>query len=137
MSFQLDFALRHKYRSLDTGITVNATLIHGEQEFKTSAKIDTGAKFCVFEREIGEYFGIDIESGLSRQMVTLTGSFATFGHEVTLQTLGLTLHSFVYFYEDREMQRNILGRQGWLQLVRLAIIDYDEELYLSLYNDQI
>lgn len=66
MSFQLDFALRHKYRSLDTGITIDVTLIHGEQEFKTSAKVDTGAKFC-----------------------------------------------------------------------RLAVIDYDEELYLSLYNDQI
>ncbi len=137
MSFQLDFASRHKYRSLDTGITIDANLIHGGQEFKTSAKIDTGAKFCVFEGEIGEHFGIDIESGLSRRMGTLTGSFTAFGHEMTLQTLGLTLQSFVYFYEDREMQRNILGRQGWLQLVRLAIIDYEEELYLSLYNDQI
>jgi hypothetical protein len=137
MSFQLDFALRHKYRSLDTGITIDANMIHGERQFKTSAKIDTGAKSCVFQREIGEYLGIDIESGLSRRMATLTGSFMTFGHEVILQTLGLTLHSFVYFYEDREMERNILGRQGWLQLVRLGIIDHDEELYISHYNDQI
>jgi len=38
---------------------------------------------------------------------------------------------------DFKLGRNILGREGWLQLVRLAIIDYDEELYLSLYNDQI
>jgi len=54
MSFQLNFALRHKYRSLDTGITIDANLIHGERQFKTSAKIDTGAKSCVFQREIGE-----------------------------------------------------------------------------------
>jgi hypothetical protein len=130
MAFQLDFALRHKYRSLDTGITIDASLIHGGRQFKTSAKIDTGAKSCVFQREIGEYLGIDIESGLSRRMATLTGSFMTFGHEVILQ------NSFVYFYEDREMERNILGRQGWLQLVRLGIIDHDEELYMSHYNDQ-
>jgi hypothetical protein len=135
MSFQLDFTLRHKYRSLNTGITIDANVIYGERQFKTSAKIDTSAMFCVFEREIGEFCGIDIESGMRKRMATLTGSFMTFGHEVTLQTLGLTLQSFVYFYEDREMERNILGRQGWLQLVRLAVIDYDEELYLSHYNE--
>lgn len=33
--------------------------------------------------------------------------------------------------------RNVLGRQGWLNQVRLALIDYDGKLFLSHYNDEI
>jgi len=58
-----------------------------------------------------------------------------YGHEVTLETLGLALHTFVYFSEAKDLPRNFLGRQGWLQLVRLAIIDYDQDLYLSPYDE--
>jgi hypothetical protein len=67
-------------------------------------------------------------------MTTLAGGLVAFGHEITLQTLGLTFQTFVYFSADYPIHRNILGRQGWLQLVRLAIIDYDNELYLSPYD---
>jgi hypothetical protein len=47
------------------------------------------------------------------------------------------MESFVYFSEIENLPRNLLGREGWLQLVRLAIIDYDEVLYISPYNEDI
>jgi hypothetical protein len=135
MPFQLSFAQRHQYASLDTGISIETILIRGAKEFRAEAKIDTGAEYCLFEREIGEYLGVAIESGWRRPLATLAGSFTSFGHEITLQTLGLTFHTFVYFAEGQAIKRNLLGRQGWLQLVRLAVIDYDSELYLSPYDE--
>jgi len=34
----------------------------------------------------------------------------------------------------REIRKNHLGRNGWLDRLRLGIIDYDRELYLAPYN---
>jgi hypothetical protein len=137
MPYQLNFALRQKYRSLESGITTEARLRRGDLLVITDVKIDTGAEVCLFSREIGEKLGIEIESGLPKRLGTLTGSFLSYGHEVRLETIGLDFQTVVYFSEVENLPRNFLGRQGWLQLLRLAIIDYDEELYLSLYDDQI
>jgi hypothetical protein len=32
------------------------------------------------------------------------------------------------------LRRNLLGRQGWLRKLRIAVIDYDNLLYLSVYD---
>jgi hypothetical protein len=42
----------------------------------------------------------------------------------------------VYFAKYPGLPRNILGRQGWLHNRRLAVIDYDNLLYLSAYDAQ-
>ena len=65
----------------------------------------------------------------------MTGVLTAYGHEVVLETLGLQLQTVVYFAESYEVKRNLLGRQGWLQLIRLGIVDYDSELYLSMYDE--
>lgn len=65
---------------------------------------------------------------------SLGGPLEAFGHEVTLQTGTLVFHSLVYFAKYPGLPRNILGRQGWLRNLRLAIIDYDNLLYLSAYD---
>ncbi|MBI1765786.1 MAG: hypothetical protein HYR56_30650 [Acidobacteria bacterium] len=64
----------------------------------------------------------------------LTGMLEAFGHEVTLQTGELVFQSIVYFAKYPGVQRNLLGRRGWLRNLRLAIIDYDQVLYLSAYD---
>ncbi|MGH9916452.1 MAG: hypothetical protein ACRD63_14325, partial [Pyrinomonadaceae bacterium] len=59
-----------------------------------------------------------------------------FGHEVVLLTFDLAFQTTVYFSANYGQERNLLGRFGWLQQVRLGIIDYDEDLYLGAYNDR-
>jgi hypothetical protein len=135
MSFQLDFSRRHKYQYLETGITMDVILRYGGNEFQCEAKVDTGAQHCLFSREIGEILGVEIESGVRRDFRTLTGTLTAFGHELTIGVLGDLFYTTVYFAEVYDLPRNLLGRHGWLQLIRLAIIDYDEELYLSPYNE--
>jgi hypothetical protein len=67
-------------------------------------------------------------------METLAGSLTAYGHSVTLYTLGLEFDSVVYFAAGPGLPRNLLGREGWLQKVRLAVVDYDAALYLSPYD---
>jgi hypothetical protein len=106
-----------------------------ETSSSTEAKVDTGAEVCRFQRAIGEALETPIENGVKKRLETLTGVLTAFGHEVVLELLGLQLQTVVYFAESYEVRRNLLGRQGWLQLIRLGIVDYDNELYLSLYDE--
>jgi len=135
MSFQLNFGQRQRYDSRENGITIEAILRHGEATINCAAKIDTGAQVCLFEREIGEFLGIQIERGSEMELTTLTGTLRAYGHEIILETLGFRFETLAYFPDSPEVRRNILGRYGWLQLVRLGVVDYDSELYLSRYDD--
>jgi hypothetical protein len=135
MSFQLSFTRRETYSSLASGISLETTLRFGELFINCDAKVDTGAEVCLFQRPIGEALEIPIEKGVNKRLETLTGVLTAYGHEVILELLGLQLQTVVYFAESYEVKRNLLGRQGWLQLIRLGIVDYDSELYLSMYDE--
>lgn len=137
MSFQLNFSRRHEYEYLESGITVKAKLEFGDAQFECEAKVDPGAQHCLFSREIADRIGIDVESGIRCKLGTLTGSLIAYSHEVTLTTLEVALRSPVCFAKEYGLPRNLLGRIGWLQRIRFAIIDYDQELYLSDYNDEM
>ncbi len=134
MAFPIIFDIRQQYRSLDEGITIETILVSGKHSILSQAKIDTGSQVCLFQRELGEQLGIDIECGPRIKLGSLAGSLPAFGHSVILHTLGLEFDSVIYFAADYGLERNILGRDGWLQKVRLAIIDYDSTIYLSAYN---
>lgn len=122
---------------MDSGISLDAFLQFGDVAVRCNAKVDPGAQYCLFGREIAEQLGIDVESGIRRNLGTLTGSLIAYGHDVKLVTLEVELDAHVCFAKDDGLPRNLLGRIGWLQRIRLAIIDYDRELYLSDYNTQV
>ncbi len=112
-----------------------AVLRSGAIECRVDAKLDPGSTFCVFQRLIGEDLGFDIERGTPQWIGTAMGSFLTYGHEVTLITLGIEIVATVYFAAHEDFPVNVLGRIGWLNRVRLGLVDYESLLYLSDYND--
>jgi hypothetical protein len=40
----------------------------------------------------------------------------------------------VYFFADERINKNLLGRIGWLDRIRLGLVDHDGELYLAPYD---
>lgn len=134
MAYQLTFHLHHTYNSLASGIEIPAALKLGEEVVFTEAKVDPGAQVCLFRREQGEMLGLAIESGDRIMLEGIGGTLVAYGHSVTLHTLGMEFDSIVYFAESYGLRQNLLGREGWLQKIRLAIVDYDSEIYLSPYN---
>lgn len=100
-------------------------------------KLIPEAEFCLFARELGEKLEIDIESGIKENLSTLAGNLLAFGHYVELETLGLKFDSLVYFAKEYALNRNLLGRQGWLQLVKLGLDDYRSEIYISPQDEEI
>lgn len=131
MTESIEFDAVHRYTQFEQGITVRAVLRSAGFEVLADAKIDTGSSFCIFERHLGESLGLHIEDGLSVLIGTATGAFRAYGHEVELETLGITTVSTVYFAESEFFDRNVLGRLGWLDRVKLGLIDSEGILYLS------
>ena len=131
MNHQLNFAARHSYNSLEIGITIKTTLHRGDSFAVCDAKVDTGSEFCLFARELGELLDFEIETGYEKRLTTLAGNLMAFGHSVELETLDLKFDSFVYFAADYSLNRNLLGRQGWLQLIKIGLDDYRSEIYIS------
>ena len=77
---------------------------------------------------------LSLEQGLPITLSGLGGSIEAFGHEIVLQTGDIAFHSVVYFAKDPGLAQNLLGRQGWLRNLRLAVNDYDSLLYVSAYE---
>jgi hypothetical protein len=127
----LEFDVFHEYSLYKVGITVDLILQSGNLKVDVVAKIDTGSTYCVFERHLGEGLDLEIESGLPVTIGTATGTFKAFGHELTLSVLGIETISTVYFAENEYFDRNVLGRIGWLDRVKLGLIEREGKLFLS------
>jgi hypothetical protein len=131
----LDFPLVHEYNPGEPGITLPVELRLNKLSIKTRAKLDTGASFCIFKRELGENLGLQIEAGTPELISTPMGSFTAYGHFITLAAVGLELDVMVYFAAMSNFPRNVLGRFGWMQQLKLGIVDYEGKLFLSKYDD--
>jgi hypothetical protein len=123
------------YNAGESGITIQTTLRFSDKNVSFPAKIDTGSSFCIFERKFGEELGLEIEKGLFQRVGTATGTFVVYGFRFILQIEDFQFDSLVYFAENESFRRNVLGRRGWLELVKIGLIDYEGKLFLSRYLD--
>ena len=133
--YHLSFDYQHSYHTAAVGIEVPICLSLAGQTIEILTKVDTGASNCIFAREVGEALGLQIESGETERFSTpLGGSFTAYGHWIEMRSLGVQMDSLVYFAADPAFRRNVLGRKGWLEHVRVAFIDYERLLFLAPYN---
>lgn len=100
------------------------------------ASVDTGASFCIFEASYAGDLGLDLTNGLLSRFRTANSSFEAYGHEIDVDVLGIVTRSLVYFFADPSIRKNVLGRGGWLDRVRLGLVDHDQEIFLAPYDDE-
>jgi hypothetical protein len=136
MPYTLMFEDLIEYDAGKDSITIPTTLRSGGNYVRVESKLDTGSSHYIFERLQGELLGLDVESGFPEWIDTATGSFLTYGHEVTLSVRGLDFDIVAYFAKDEWFNRNVLGRHGWLNRIRMGLIDYEGKLYLSRADDE-
>ena len=134
MALSIEFTASCRYTPAD-GIEVPTELSVGAQRVGLMARLDTGAAHCIFERRYAEELGLDVESVRAQRFRTMAGSFVAYQHEVTIGTLDIEFSAAVFFAEDPFFNRNFLGRSGWLDRLRVGIIDYDGLLLLSNYGE--
>ena len=134
--YTLNFEKLAFYDAGKVGISIDVRIELGGLSAEFSAKLDTGATACVFNRAYGEQIGIEIEKGEPQSFSTATDSFSAFGHYVTLIAADFEFYPQVFFAESENINHNVLGRHGWLDRVIVGINDYDGKLYLSRYESE-
>ena len=131
MIHSLNFAHLVAYDAGLPGISLDVEISVVGSIARLSAKIDTGATNCVFARKYGEQLGLNIEDGELVRMGTVTGSFVTHRHFVTLSFLNFSYDAGICFAADESFSRNVLGRNWFLNQVLLGLNDYEGQLYLQ------
>jgi hypothetical protein len=134
VSETLTFDKTHYYSTHKPGISLTAILHYGQDSVECEARLDTGSSHCIFKRAYGELLGLDIESTQAENIGTVTGSFKAHLHTVTIEVLGIRTEATVYFAANEQFARNVLGRIGWLDRVKLGLLDYEAKLLLSPYS---
>jgi predicted aspartyl protease len=134
VAFQLP-SFRQRYIYSSPAITVPLILKPGGQRVDCLAKVDTGADFCLFDREYAEALSIEVERGTPTPFQTANSSFTAYGHALSLAVLGIEFDSVVYSFEDSAIRKNVVGRLGWLDRIRLAVVHHDSTLYLNAYDE--
>ncbi|HYL98412.1 MAG TPA: aspartyl protease family protein [Blastocatellia bacterium] len=136
MAYTLSFLTKHSYDTTKTGITVPVELAYGTNVVQVDAKLDTGASFCIFERAYAEMLGLDVESGTKMLVSTANSTFECFGHWLRMTAIAFQFDAIVYFAADKNIRRSVLGRRGFIDQLRLCIIEHDGELYGSKFDDE-
>jgi len=132
----LTFSVLRNYGHSWSGIEVPVTLrVDHHRSVDLLAKVDTGAEFCIFQREYADMLELPFEAGEHKRFATATGAFDTRGHSVTLSSFDFEFESVVFFATEVNFPRNVLGRQGWLDRLRVGLVHHDQRLYLSKYDD--
>lgn len=90
----------------------------------------------MFERRYAEYLDLDLQAGVPARISTATGSLYCFGHGLTMQGLTFEWQVVVYFAEREAFNINVVGRIGFLDRLQVGIVDYEQLLYLGLYDQQ-
>ena len=132
--YQLEFTRVHDYSGDDASIVIPVVLRVGANPVQVAASVDTGASFCVFGTEIAEALGLDLTSGIRQRFRTANSGFEAYGHEIELIVFGVVTQSTVYFFADPMIEKNVLGRIGWLDRVRLGLVHHDNKIYLAPYD---
>ena len=131
---QLEFTHIYDYSSEDESVVVPVVLGVGGKQVRLAASIDTGASFCVFGAEIAEALGLVLDRGVRMRFRTANSAFEAFGHEVEISVLGVVANATAYFFADPAIDKNVLGRTGWLDCVRLGLVHHDSKVYLAPYD---
>ena len=98
-------------------------------------KLDTGSSFCIFQRHYGELLGLEIEKGEPEIIRTATGKFIAYGHEITLTVSNLEWNATVYFAREKTFPVSVVGRVGFLDRLKIGLVDYQQQLYLGSLSE--
>ena len=109
-------------------------IFYKEKSVKYSALIDSGADFCIFDAEIGEYLGIDIKSGEKERFggIQERQPSTAFIHKLVLNIGGWNYQTTIGFsYEIARHGFGILGQRGFFNLFKVGFDLAKEEIELK------
>lgn len=103
------------------------------RELRYAALIDSGADFCIFDAEVGEFLGLDIIAGEPEEFggIQEKGGAVAYLHNITITVGGRDYKTTVGFsYDIAKRGFGILGQKGFFDIfvVKFDLIKEEIEL---------
>ena len=106
---------------------IPVTLSHGEKALEHEVLIDSGADMCLFDAAIGEYLGLDVESGEEAVLAGVTGGGELFYWHTVILRVGIRdLKTRVGFTRDIASSYGIAGQKGFFDAF-VVTFDYKKQ----------
>lgn len=105
-----------------------------DKKVQYAALIDSGADFCIFDAEIGEYLGLNVSSGKQEEFggIQERGGAKAFFHEIILNIGGWDYKSIIGFsYDIAKHGYGILGQNGFFDIFTVKFNLLKEEIELK------
>lgn len=123
--------MKFRYKKLGPGVLrpiIPIAVEHERRVLHYEVLVDSGADTCMFDAEIGEALGIDVESGTRQEVAGLTGVVEPyFIHEVTLRVGGYPHRAKVGFLSTMgRYGHGIVGQLGFFDQY-VVKFDYAKE----------
>ena len=104
------------------------------RSFRYTALIDSGADFCIFDAQVGEYMGIDIKSGHKEIFggIQEKGGAEAFLHKILINIGGKNYEIVVGFsYDIAGHGFGILGQKGFFEKFVVKFNLFKEQIELK------
>ncbi len=105
----------------------------GDKELYYSALVDSGADFCIFDAEVGEYLGSDIKAGQRVEFSGIEdhGGSVAFLHDISLDIGGWSYKTKIGFsYDISRRGFGVLGQRGFFDIFIVKFDLAKEEIEL-------
>ncbi len=108
-------------------------IVYKERFIKYEALVDSGADFCIFDSQIGELLGIDIENGPSQEVAGITGTKEEYYiHPVTIKVGGWPYKVDVGFLPNiARLGYGVVGQKGFFDKFVVKFDLKKEEIELN------
>lgn len=113
-------------------------IIIGNELLDYAALIDSGADFCIFPADLGEYLGLDIRSGTSEIFggIQEKAGAEAFLHRVRLSIGGWQYKTTIGFsYDVAKYGFGILGQKGFFDIFIVKFNLVKKEIELKTRKD--
>lgn len=122
----------YKFRGDNVYPIVEVVLEKDKRKIKVDALIDSGATISVFQGSIGEYLGVQIESGQRRIFQGVSGKIVGYIHEVNLQIDNVKFLCKIAFSSELATTLNILGRDNFFEKFLIIFDELNKRLKLDV-----
>ena len=128
--------MKFKYKKYGSGIlrpVIPIEIIYKDCAVVYEVLVDSGADFCIFDAQIGEILGIDIESGEKQEVWGITGvGERYYVHPVTIKIGGWLYKIKAGFLPNiARLGYGVVGQQGFFDIFVVKFDLLKEEIELK------
>lgn len=113
---------------------IDLILKNDNNSIKTDAIVDSGAIMSIFQGNIADYIGLDIEKGQEKLFQGIGGKITGYIHSVIVQVDNVKFSCKIAFSNELTTSLNIVGRESFFDRFLITFDERNKKLILESWQ---